>query len=191
METAEAKIRELLHQTEEAMKSKVEKLKGEFGTLRTGKVNPQILEPVRVEYYGQPVPLKQIAAVSAPDARTLEVRPWDPTALEAIEKALQKADLGTTPQNDGKILRLNLPPLTEDRRKELVKVVRKLAEDYRVSLRSERRDSMEKLKKTEKAGEIAEDEAHKQEGEIQRMTDLYVKKVDELLAAKEHEMLTV
>ena len=184
-------IRELVAKAEKEMQGRIEKLKGEFGALRTGRANPQILEGIKVEYYGQPVPLKQVAAVTVPEGRVLEIRPWDPAVLADIEKALQKSDLGIPPQSDGKAIRLQLPVLTEERRKDMVRVVRKIAEDYRVALRNERRDILEKLKKAEKTKELSEDDLKRHEGEIQKLTDGYIKKVDELLAAKEKEITTV
>lgn len=188
---AEIGARQLLERTEEGMKEKIEKMKKEFGALRTGRANPQVLESVKVEYYGVPVPLKQVAAVMVPEARTLEVRPWDISTLEEIDKALKKADLGAAPVNDGKVIRITLPQMTEDRRKNMVKMIKKIAEDYKVGLRNDRREAIEKLKKAEKSKEISEDELARLEQSAQKMTDTYVQKIDEALSVKEQEILTV
>ena len=181
----------VIAKAEAGMKEKLEKLRGELVAVRTGRANPQILDPIKVEYYGSLVPLRQIAAVSVPEARTLEVRPFDPVALEAIEKAIQKSDLGVTPRNDGKALHLNLPSMTEERRKELVKVAAKIGEEYRVAVRNLRRDAMEELKRLEKDKKLPEDERKSQEGAIQKLTDGYVKKVDEVVAEKQKEITTL
>ena len=181
----------LLAKTEALMKSRLDKLKTEFSGVRTGRANPQILDNVRVEYYGQLVPLKQVAAITVPEGRTLEVRPWDPSSLEAIDKALQKSGLGIPPQNDGTAVRLQMPSMTEERRRDLVKSMARTAEEARVALRNERRDAIEGAKKAEKAKEIAEDERKKLEDSIQKLTDSYIKKVDETLTQKEREITTV
>lgn len=191
MDTQEANLQKVLNDCEEEMKDRVEKLRGEFGAIRTGRASPQLVEGVKVEYYGQPVPMKQVASLSVAEGRTLEIRPWDPTALEAIEKALHKADLGATPQNDGKMIRLSFPSMTAERRQELVKVVRKMAEEAKVSIRNSRRDFLEKVKKSEKAKEISEDERLRQEGLVQKLTDSYVAKVDEVVASKEKDITTI
>ena len=136
-------------------------------------------------------PINQLANIAAPEARTLEIRAWDKGAVQAIEKAIQKSDLGLNPSNDGTVIRLQIPKLTEERRKDLIRVVRKMTEEYRVAIRNERRDGVEKLKKSEKAKEITEDDREKAEHEIQKMTDLYVKKVDETLATKERDIMEV
>ncbi len=184
-------IRELFQKTDKEMLARIEKLKAELGAIRTGRASPQILDSIKVEYYGQPVPLKQVAAVTVPEGRILEIRPWDPSVLAEIEKAIQKSDLGIPPQSDGKALRLIMPPMTEERRKDMVKVVRKVAEEYRVALRNERRDALEKFKKAQKAGEISEDDLKRHEVELQKLTDGRIHQVDELLAAKEKEITTV
>lgn len=176
---------------ESSMKERMSKLAKDFAVLRTGRANPLVLESVKVEYYGQLVPLKQVAAVSVPEARVLEIRPWDPTALPEIEKALQKADLGAMPQNDGKMLRLTMPSMTEDRRKDMVKQVKKIGEEFRVAIRNDRHEALEKLKKAEKAKEISEDEARGLEVRIQKATDAYIAKIESELVAKEKEITTV
>lgn len=176
---------------EEHMKKTVDKMKSDFGTLRTGRASGALLENIRVDYYGAQTPLNQLANIGAPEARTLEIRPWDKKAMPDIEKAILKSDLGLTPNNDGSVIRLQIPALTEERRKDLIKVVRKMSEEYRVALRNERRDALERLKKSEKMKEITEDDRASGEQEIQKMTDLYVKRVDELLASKERDIMEV
>jgi ribosome recycling factor len=184
-------INAVVSKMEDAMKDRLAKLAKEFSVMRTGRANPMVLESVKVEYYGQLVPLKQVAAVSVPEARVLEVRPWDPTALPELEKALQKNDVGAPPQNDGKMIRIVLPMMTEDRRKDLVKVLKKMGEEYRVAMRNERHDALDKLKKAEKAKELTQDELKGLEGRVQKVTDGYVAKVDEAVAAKEKEITTI
>src|SRR5882762_255159 len=171
--------RTLISHAEEQMQKTLSRMKSDVGTLRTGRASTALLENVRVEYYGTLTPLNQLANISAPEARTLEIKPWDKGAVGEIEKAIQKSDLGLTPNNDGSVIRLQVPSLTEDRRKELIKVVRKMAEEFRVALRNERRDAVERLKKAEKAKEISEDDRVSGEHEIQKMTDLYIKRIDE------------
>lgn len=184
-------INAVVGKMEDNMKERLGKLAKEFSILRTGRANPMILEQIKVQYYGQEVPLKQVAAVSVPEARVLEVRPWDPSALAEIEKALQKTDVGAPPQNDGKVVRIVLPTMTEDRRKDLVKVVKKMGEEYRVAMRNERHDALDKVKKAEKAKEVTQDDLKGLEGRIQKITDSYVAKVDEQVAAKEKEITTI
>ena len=176
---------------EEQMQKTVDRMKGDFGTLRTGRASAALLENVRVDYYGTATPINQLANIGAPEARTLEIRPWDKGVVAAVEKAILKSDLGLTPNNDGTVIRLQIPALTGDRRRDLIKVVRKMAEEYRVALRNERRDAVERLKKSQKAKEISEDDLASGEQDIQKMTDLYVKRVDELLASKERDILEV
>ena len=183
--------REIISHIEGQMAKTLDKMKSEFSTLRTGRASAALLENIRVEYYGTLTPINPLANVAAPEARLLEIRPWDKGAMQAIEKAIQKSDLGLNPSNDGTLIRLQIPALTEDRRKDLIRVVRKMSEEYRVAIRNERRDGVEKLKKLEKAKEIAEDDREKAEHEIQKMTDLYVKKVDEMLAGKERDIMEV
>jgi len=173
------------------MKEKISKLDKEFGSLRTGRANPQILEGIKVEYFGVSVPLKQVAAVMVPEPRTLEIRPWDITVLPEIDKALKKADLGASPVNDGKVIRVSLPAMTEDRRKNMVKIIGKMAEDSKVGVRTERRDAMEKIKKSQKLGEITEDDLTRLEQTTQKLTDTYIKKVEVIAATKEKEIMTV
>src|SRR5262245_10426964 len=183
--------RDVLSTIESLMQKTLEKMKADFSTLRTGRASAALLENVRVDYYGAATPINQLANVSAPEARTLEIRAWDKGAMQLIEKAIQKSDLGLNPNNDGTVIRLQIPKLTEERRKDLIRVVRKMAEEYRVSVRNERRDGLEKLKKAEKAKEISEDDLKSTEHDVQKMTDNYVKKVDEMLAAKERDIMEV
>ncbi len=184
-------INNVLGQMEQAMKDRIAKLGADFSKLRTGRASPMMFESIKVEYYGQQAPLKQVAAISIPEARTIEVRPWDPSALGEIEKALQKADLGAMPQNDGKMLRLTLPSMTEDRRKDMVKVVKKMGEEFRVGVRTDRHEALDKIKKAEKAKDISQDEVKGLEARIQKTTDTYVKQVDDAVAAKEKEITTI
>ncbi|NLO92472.1 MAG: ribosome recycling factor [Elusimicrobia bacterium] len=184
-------INDVVAKLEGEMGEQVGKLKRDLGTLRTGRANPQLLEGVRVEYYGTPTPIKQVGAVAVPDARTIEVTPWDPSVLDAIFKALQIADLGAMPQNDGKCVRLSLPAMTEDRRKQLVKTVRKMAEDYKINVRNLRRDGLEIVKKALKAKAITEDDVKRLELAVQKSTDVIIKQIDGIIAEKEQELLTV
>lgn len=176
---------------EEAMKDRLARLAKEMSVMRTGRANPLMLESVKVEAYGSLVPLKQVAAVSVPEARTLEIRPWDPGTLQDIEKALQKADVGAMPQNDGKILRISLPMMTEERRKDLVKLLKKLGEEFRVGVRGERQETLNRIKKSFQAKEISEDDLRGLEVRIQKITDTFTKQIDDQVAAKEKEILTV
>lgn len=176
---------------EDGMKERLDRMAKEFSVMRTGRANPMMLEGIKVEYYGQQVPLKQVAAVSVPEARVMEVKPWDPTALQDIEKAIQKSDLGIMPQNDGKLIRITMPTMTEDRRKDLTKVIRKMGEEFRVGIRNERHDALDKIKKAEKAKEITQDDVKGLEARIQKVTDGFVKQVDEAVAAKEKEITTI
>lgn len=187
----EEKIRKIYQEAEEKMKKTIEKVHLDFATLRTGKASPILLEGVKVEYYNNLVSLKQVASVMVSGARTIEIKPWDKTVLPEIEKAILKANLGITPQNDGKVIRLNLPSLTEERREELVKIVKKMAEEFRVSLRNERREATELIKKLQKNKEISEDEFYKQEEKMNALTESYIKKIDEILTIKEKEILEV
>lgn len=180
-----------LKATEEKMKKTISVLESEMKTIRAGRANPAILDKVTVEYYGAPSPLTQIANVSVPDARSIMVQPWDATILGEIEKAILKSDIGITPNNDGKAIRLSFPPLTEERRKELVKGIHKKGEDSKVAIRSIRRDAMEDAKAQKKAGEITEDDIKDIEKDIQKITDSYVKEVDLIIAEKEKEILEV
>ncbi len=178
-------------ETESLMKKTIDRLHNDFSTVRTGRASPAILDGIRVNYYGSMVPLQQVGNVVVADARTIEIRPWETAVLPEIEKAIQAANLGVTPNNDGKIMRLSFPALTQDRRKDLVKVVKKLAEYFRVSLRNERRDAIEKIKTSEKNKEITQDVRVQGEEKISGLTNAYIKKVDEILAHKEKEILEI
>lgn len=184
-------IKTVLSQIEAQMNKTIDKMKADFSTLRTGRASATILENIKVEYYGAFTPLNQVAAIAAPEPRMLEIRPWDKSVIQAIERAIQKSDLGLNPNNDGTVIRLQIPALTEERRKDLIKVMRKMAEEYRVAIRNERRDAVEQLKKSEKSGNLTEDDRKTGEQDIQKLTDSHVKKVDELLAAKERDILEV
>ncbi len=176
---------------EDKMKKTISVLESEMKAVRAGRANPAILDKVTVEYYGAPSPLTQIANVSVPDARSIMIQPWDASILAEIEKAILKSDIGITPNNDGKSLRLNFPPLTEERRKELVKGIKKKGEDSKVAIRSIRRDAMEDAKTQKKNGEITEDDVKNIEKDIQKLTDSYIKDIDSVIAAKEKEILEV
>ena len=181
----------VLSQMEAAMKERMARMSKEMSVMRTGRANPMMLESVKVEAYGSLVPLKQVAAVSVPEARTLEIRPWDPSTLQDIEKALQKADVGAMPQNDGKMIRISLPMMTEDRRKDLVKIVKKLGEEFKGGVRTDRQDGLNKIKKSFQAKEITEDDLRGLETRIQKTTDSFTKQIDDQVAAKEKEILTI
>ncbi|KDR95195.1 ribosome recycling factor [Peptoclostridium litorale DSM 5388] len=178
-------------QLKEKMEKTLSVLKEELGVIRAGRANPKMLDKVVVDYYGTPTPLKQMAGVSSPEPRAIVVQPWDLSALRDIEKAIATSDLGLNPSNDGKIIRIVIPQLTEERRKELVKLVGKTGENAKVALRNERRNANEAIKKLEKNGEIAEDEAKKAQDEVQKITDENVKTVDQLVSKKEKEIMEV
>lgn len=176
---------------EEAMKKTIEKVKHDFSTVRTGRANAALLDGIKVESYGSLMALNQVAGVSVPDGRTLEIRPWDLSQLAAIEKAILKSDLGLTPVNDGKLIRISIPALTEERRKEIIKVVNKMSEDYKVAVRNERRNIIDQIKQAEKNKEITEDDRKKYENDSQKLTDLYIKKIEELVKQKEEDLMKI
>jgi len=176
---------------EEKMLKTIEHVKADFAAVRAGRANAGVLDRIMVEYYGTPTPLNQVAAIASPDPRTLTVPPWDGTLLRAIEKAIQPSDLGINPQNDGRIIRLAFPQLTEERRKELTKQVHKYGEDGKVAIRNIRREAMDVFKKSEKKSEITEDDLKKLEKELQDLTDKQCKALDELTAKKEKELMAV
>jgi ribosome recycling factor len=182
-------MKEIQKAAEEKMKKSLEAFRQDLTSVRTGRATPAVLDGVRVDYYGSAVPLKQIASISAPEPRLLVVQPYDKTAIGDIEKAIQKADLGFNPANDGQIIRIPIPALTEERRQDLVRMVKKTAEEFKVSVRNIRRDAIEELRKKEKDKEISEDDLHRGQTEIQKTTDTYTEQVDELLAGKEKEIL--
>ena len=176
---------------EEKMKKSIESVANDFAAVRAGRANASVLNRIHVDYYGTPTPIQQIASVGSPDPRTLVITPWDASALKAIEKAILESDLGINPQNDGKAIRLSFPQLTEERRKDLVKQIRKYAENGKVAVRNIRRDAMESFKKKEKASEITEDDLKQAEKDLQKLTDDSSKKIDELLARKEKELMEI
>src|ERR687887_2108872 len=172
------------------MNSALEVLAREFAGVRTGRASAALLDTIRVDYYGNPTPIGQVASVSVPDARTLMIQPWEASQLKEIEKAIMKSDLGIQPVNDGKLIRLNMPTPTEERRKQLVKTVAKMAEDARVAVRNVRREANDKLKAAAKDKKISEDEERRAHDQVQKTTDRFVAKVDELFKKKEQEILT-
>lgn len=184
-------VKESLKNAEGRMKAIIEATRHEFATIRTGRANPQILHRLQVEAYGTIMPLDQLANVSAPEGRLLLITPFDKATLKDIERAILKSDLGLTPANDGTVIRLSIPPLTEERRRELVRNVKKEAEEARVAVRNVRREGNEALKSAEKQGEITEDECRRGQEEMQKLTDKYVAEIDELVAAKEKEIMEV
>ena len=176
---------------DEKMNKTISALKSEFASIRAGRASAAVLDKIRVDYYGTPTPVNQLAAISVAEARILTIQPWDKSVLGAIEKAIQTSDLGINPQNDGAVIRLTFPPLTEDRRKEIVKTIRATAEDSKVAIRSIRRDCIDKLKKMEKASEITEDDLKEGEKQIQDKTDKFVKEIETVSAAKEKEVMEI
>ena len=173
------------------MDKTVEVLASDFASVRAGRANAKVLDRITVPYYGSESPIAQVAAVASPDPRTLTIQPWDPSLLKPLEKAIQASELGINPQNDGRMIRLVFPQLTEERRKELTKQVRKYAEDSKVAIRNIRREAVDAFKKLQKKSEITEDDLKKSEKDIQEMTDKYTKKIDELCAAKEKELMAI
>ena len=169
----------------------IESVKGDFASVRAGRANDGVLYRIQVEYYGTPTPIQQVASISTPDPRTLQIQPWDGSVLKAIEKAIQTSDLGINPQNDGRVIRLAFPQLTEERRMELTKQVRKYGEGGKVAIRNIRRDAMDALKAMEKKSEITEDDRKESEKELQELTDKRCKEIDALTAAKEKELMAV
>jgi ribosome recycling factor len=182
-------IEDLLKDARERMSKSIDSTRHELATVRTGRASPHLLDRVHVDYYGADTPLNQIATVNASEARLLTVTPYDKSSIKSIEKAIMESDLGLTPSNDGNLIRLTIPELTEDRRKELVKVVHSLAEEGRVAIRNIRRDCMHHLRDIRKSGEAGEDEERRAEAELQKLTDAKVKDIDELLKGKEEEIL--
>jgi len=182
---------EILSKTKEQMAKSLEFCQSQIAKVRTGKASASLVENVRVDYYGTLTPLSQIASINVPDAKTIMIQPWDRTILNSIEKAIQQADLGFNPQNDGNLIRIPVPPLTEERRKDFVKLCKKFAEEGKIAIRNIRRDQMEALKKAEKNKEISEDQRKRTEDEIQKVTDKFIKDIDSFLAKKEKELLEV
>lgn len=182
-------ISDLLGEAKDKMKSATEHVAGEFSTVRTGRANPQLLHRITIDYYGTPTPLQQLASIAVPEPRLLVVQPFDKSTVSDIERAIQQADLGLNPSNDGAVIRISFPPLTEERRKEMIKLVRHMAEEGRVSVRNIRRHSKSEME--ELHGEISDDVIHRGEEELQELTDEYIEKIDKLLSNKEAELLEV
>ncbi|MGH7356181.1 MAG: ribosome recycling factor [Candidatus Rokuibacteriota bacterium] len=183
-------MQNVLKEVETRMSGAADSLSRELASVRTGRASTALLDGIRVDYYGTPTPLNQMASVSTPDARTITIQPWEPTQLKEIEKAIVKSDLGLTPANDGKLIRLTIPTPTEERRKQLVKNVHKMAEDARVAVRNIRREANDKLKQMSKDRKVSEDEERRGHDQIQKTTDKFITKVDEVLKKKEQEILT-
>ncbi|BDD86163.1 ribosome recycling factor [Desulfofustis limnaeus] len=182
---------EVILEMAEKMEKSVDAYKVELSKVRTGRASLALLDDIRVNAYGSTMPLNQVGTLTIPESRTIAIQPWDPQVLPAIEKAILKSDIGLTPVSDGKVIRLNIPQLTEERRKELVKQVKKIAEEFRVAIRNLRRDAIDQLKKQKKDKEISEDDLFKLQDEAQSETDTYIAQIDEITAAKEKEMLDV
>lgn len=182
-------IQNITQETEDKMKKSLDVLNHSLGSLRGGRATPTLVEGIRVDYYGTMTPIKQLANITTPDTKTIMIHPWDVSALKAVEKAISESDLGISPVIDGKIIRLTVPALTRERREELVKLVKKVAEESRVALRSIRRDSNERIKAAEKDKTATEDESRKHQEDIQKLTDRYVKQIDQIQETKENELL--
>jgi len=182
-------MKEILQDSEKKMKKTIELLASEFSRIRTSRANPALLDGIKVDYYGTPTPLKQIASIGVPDPRSLVIQPWDKSILQEIEKAIQKSDLGLNPSVEANLIRISIPALTEERRKELVKLVSRLTEDSRVSVRNIRREAIDGFKKKEKDKDISEDEMHQGQKKVQELTDKYIKELDVLFGKKEKEIL--
>ncbi len=181
----------ILTSAEDRMKKSLAALQEELGSLRTGRASAALFERIKVQYYGNPTPLNQVATVSVPESRLVVIQPWDKAALPEIEKAIQSSELSVNPNNDGKVIRINIPPLTEDRRKDLVKVARNMAEQSRVAIRNIRRDANDDLKKSQKASDISEDDEKRGIDQIQKLTDSFIEKIHEIIEAKEKEILEI
>jgi ribosome recycling factor len=174
-----------------SMRKSVEATQRNFNTIRTGRANPSLLDKLTVDYYGAETPLKSLASISTPDSQTIQIQPFDISTLSLIEKVISMSDLGLTPNNDGKVIRINIPPLTEDRRKELCKLAARYAEEGKVALRNIRRDGIERIKKQEKDGDLSKDMSRDEQDQVQKLTDRYIAELEKLLAAKEAEILKV
>ncbi len=184
-------LKDVLHDTEEKMRKTLEAISHEFLTVRTGRASPALVDSIKVDYYGTPTPLKSLAAISTPDAKLIVIQPWDTSASGEIEKAILRSELGITPVNDGKLIRLQIPDLSKERRLELAKLVKKMAEDGRVAIRNVRHAALEHVKKLEKDKLIAEDEKFTGHDDIQKVTDKYIAKIEEVLVAKEKEITEI
>lgn len=184
-------VAQIISQAEDKMKKSVDVCVRDFSTVRTGRASTTLVEGLRVDYYGTPTPLKQLAGISTPEARLIVIQPWDISSIGEIEKAIQKSELGIPPSNDGKVIRLSVPPLTKERRAELVKVVHKLTEEGRVAIRAVRREANENIKQAEKSSSITEDENFKAQEDIQKLTDKYIKDLEALSKKKENDIMEV
>ena len=179
----------MANDNESRMEKTVNSLKEEYNSIRTGRASASIFDKVRVDYYGTPTPLNQVGSISVPEARTIVISPFDKSLISAIEKAIQKAELGLNPSNDGKVIRIAIPPLTQERRKELVKQAKSVAENYRTTIRNIRRDGNDSLKKQQKAGELSEDQLKTETDKLQKITDKYIEEINTVYAAKEKEIM--
>lgn len=184
-------ITEVMNEAERKMKKAVEAAQQDYTTIRTGRANPALLEKITVDMYGSAMPVNQIATISVPEPRQLVIAPWDKTAIPAIERAIQKSDLALTPSSDGNVIRLNIPHLTEERRKDMIKILHKKAEEHRVAVRNVRREANEDLKKLEKAHEASEDDVRRNQEQVQKITDKYIEQIDVITHAKEAELMEV
>jgi ribosome recycling factor len=184
-------VDELIQDAQRRMDGSIEHTRNEFNTVRTGRASAALLDRIAIDYYGQPTPLKQLATINVPESRMLTIQPFDPSSMKSIEKAIQESDLGLTPSNDGKLIRLPIPQLTEERRKELVKVVRHRAEEGRIAVRNVRRDTMRHLEELVRNGDVGDDEERRAEERTQKLTDEHVHRIDELLKRKEAEIMEV
>ncbi|RAL26321.1 ribosome recycling factor [Thermoflavimicrobium daqui] len=184
-------VNEIKKQAQDKMEKAIQVLKKDLASLRAGRANPALLDKVIVEYYGSEMPINQLANISTPDPRSLLIQPWDKSALAEIERAILKSELGLTPSNDGSVIRINLPALTEERRSELVKLARKTGEEAKVAIRNVRRDANDELKKLEKNGEVPEDVARRGQDEVQKLTDRFIKEIDNVVQAKEKEIMEI
>lgn len=182
-------IESLYQETEESMQKAIDALKNEFKKVRTGRASLSILDDIRVDYYGTLTPLNQMASLSTPESRLITIQPWDVSVIKDVEKAILKSDLGLMPSNDGKVIRISIPPLTEERRKQLVKVIYKKSEEHKISIRNVRRDANDLLKNLKKDGEISEDDAFKAQDQVQKITDEHIKLIDDVCKDKEKEIL--
>jgi len=181
----------ILDELKEKMEEGIRSFERSLNRVRTGRASLSLLDGIKVDYYGTPTPLNQVATLSTPESRLILISPWDKNALEDIEKAIQKSDLGLMPSSDGNVIRISIPPLTEESRKEIVKIVKKMGEESRVRLRNARRDSNNQFKDLKKEGEISEDDLYGYQSEVQKVTDEYIKEVDDILAAKEKEIMEI
>lgn len=182
-------IESIFQDTRDDMGKSIEALRNEFKRVRTGRASLAILDPIRVDYYGTLTPLNQMASLSIPESRLITIQPWDVTAIKDIEKAILKSDLGLTPSNDGKLIRIAIPPLTEERRKQLVKAIQKKSEEFKITVRNIRRDANELLKSLKKDGEISEDDAFRSQDQVQKITDEHIRLIDDICKEKEKEIL--